>query len=275
MKSNLVRLLAVGSLVVGGNVMSVRSASAVQISLTPGDFLNIATYGALFTGEEFTIPLGPFAGTYNSDGAVITKVEYDDLSSGFSTDYKSPGTFARADINSTNISEILSSYTTSIGVAKVKSVDLANFAWFSPTTSGGPDLSFPVNNTFDVLPAFGNFIEIDDPALGDAETPDLAIRLLNITTTQSASLLNTDAEIGVGFTGNVEYLTFGPDGQESVLGTGSFSSTLPTNGTNSTEGTSVFSFTVKPVPESSPVSGLIGFGLVGSVFALRRKASLN
>lgn len=271
MKSNLVRLLAVGSLVVGGSVMAASPASAVQISLANGDFLNIATYGVKYTGEGFTIPSGPFSGTYNGNGAVVTKAEFD-TDSTLTNNFVTPGNFATADLTSTNISEILSSYTTGIGVAKVKSLDLLNTTWFQPTTA--PDFAFDptIINNFNVLPAFGDFVTID---IADAETPDLAIRLLSIKTTQETSLLTNVADVAVGFTGQVEFVTTASSGLETVLGTGSFKGTFPGNGTPTTIGGSTLSFTVTGIPESSPVSALVGFGLVGSAFALKRKARLN
>ncbi|AFZ47770.1 hypothetical protein Cyast_1814 [Cyanobacterium stanieri PCC 7202] len=276
MKNNLVKLYTAGALVTAVSVLAPLPANAIQLTLGGGDFINIATYGALFTGEEFEIDLGlPFDGIYNSDGALITKAEFDD-NSGFANNFIPPNGFARADINSTNISAILGNYTTNIGVARIRSVDLTNTDWFLPTTPTGPDVSFPATNTFDVLPAFGNFIEIDDPAIpGSSITPDLAIRLLSITTSQNNSLLTPGAQIGVGFSGIVEFITTGSDGQQVRLGTGSFSTTFPSSGSSEVEGSAIFSFVVDPdqvkVPEASPVSGLIGLGLLGSVLALKKK----
>lgn len=269
MKNNLVRFLTVSSLVAGSSFLVLAPANAVQISLEDKDSFDVTTYGALFTGEPFL----------SSGGEVITKVEFDD-DNGFVQNFipanLGAGSFAKADLtNAIDLEEIIATYTTNIGVAKVKSLDLLNPAHFVATTP--PDTDFSdggVQNNFDVLPAFGNFIEIDDPALSDAETPDLAVRLLTLSTTQSDPLTSTVANIGVGFTGDVEFLTFGPGGLEIVLGTGSFSTTFAGEGDNDADGTAVFSFeATSQVPESSSTGALLGLGLLGSAFAFKKKIS--
>ena len=225
----------------------------------------------MFTGAS-VIPPGE-VDPINEDGALITKVEFDDEAGAGTTNYIAPFGQARANLDSTNIPEMgPGSGYPSIGTVLVKSFDLTDTSIFTPQLPIDED--FPNSNTFAVSEAFGNFVEVDGRA--DAETPDLAIKLLNLTSSQSQSLLVNQAEIGVGFTGDVQFLTFGPDGQEMVLGTGSFSSTIPANGTNVVEGTGVLSFEVgEQIPESSTVSALIGFGLVGSAFALKRKVRSN
>ncbi|MGL6340753.1 MAG: hypothetical protein ACRC80_16630, partial [Waterburya sp.] len=125
-------------------------------------------------------------------------------------------------------------------------------------------------NTFNVLAGFGDFVTLDIPGDADAEDPDLVIRLKTIKTLQGSSLTNPSANNAVEFQGTVDFITFGPSGQEIIAGTGSFSSTLPTVGQ---PGTAVLSFTVDDVkaPEASTVSALIGFGLLGSLAMKKKK----
>ena len=270
MKNNLAKLLAVSSLVAGGSILAATPANAIRITLDDGDFININSYGALFEGEE--VDLTPFGGGIeNSDGAVITKVSFDDNNSGLIEDFIAPPGFARADLVSTNIEEF-SAYTTTIGVAQIRSLDLNDTSIFTPRPGASGDFDFGdggVSNTFD---AVGDvpFITLNDPAIGGDFDPDLTLLLRSFTTTQDSSLLQTQARIGVGFEGIVDFVT----SEGEVMGTGSFSTTIPANGVPSSQGTGVVSAEVEAVPESSTVGALIGFGLLGSALAFKKKSKV-
>lgn len=269
MKNNLGKFLAVGSLVAGGFIFAM-PANAIVFSLGIGDTFDIGTYGAKFTG----VPVGPF----NASGDVATKIEFDD-NPGIGRTWIAPFGTAKADLQGTSNATLLAavSATTNIGIVKVKSLDLTDVTKFTPSAVPDFNLAGGANNTFIVDSSLGDFIAIDVlPA--DTETPDVAIRLKKITTTQVGSLNTSNASISVGVTGDVEFITLGLSGFETLLGTGSFSGTFPTGAGGVASGTGVLSFVVTSaadVPESSPVSALIGFGLVGSAFALRRKAKLS
>jgi hypothetical protein len=260
MKNNLAKILAVGTLVIGGGLLATVPAQAVQIKLKDGDTFDINTYGAKYTGANL-----------GGNGLVITKAEFDNNPSPFANTFAAPGTFATADLINTNIPAIISNFPTGTGVAKIKSADFLNPAWFTPSLPVDVTFDPGVSNTFTVNPAFGNFIELD---IADAETPDLAVRLLTIKTTQASSLDNPNASIGVGFEGDVEFITFGPGGEEKVLGTGSFSSTIPTGGNPSANGTAVLSFEVEQkTPEPSALAGLVAVGLIATKLNGRKSAS--
>ena len=261
MKNNLAKLFAVSSIVAGGSLMAAMPANAVLIDLADGDFLNVTSYGARFTG------------TPGFEG-VINALEFDDDPT-LGIDFIPGGSFATADLTSTSIAPLIAADPTGEGVVKIKSLDFTAAIVSGAFTLLDPvdfDFDPEVSNRFSVDSSiFGNFVEVDSAI--DAETPDLAIELVEFTTFQSSSLLEDDAVIGVGLEGDVIFKTFSLDGEEITLGTGSFSTTFPANGTPEVLGTAVFSFeTEVQVPESSNVFALIGLGLLGSACALKKKA---
>ena len=275
MKNNLAKLFAVSSFIAGGSLMAAMPASALDITLGDGDFININTYGARFTGEpiDFTgTPFDPPLGLENADGAVITNVEFD-TDPTLVQDFVGNGGFATADVISTNVDELLG-IGDGTGIASIKSFDIIDQVLvsgnFTILTPGGPDLDFSdgvVSNVFGVDAGFGAFIEIDT----DGGAPDLQFFLTEFTTEQTDSLLNNDAEIGVGFEGEGFWVAANGD----LLGTASFSTTIPANGTPTVLGTGVVSTDVQvDIPEPSSLVSLIGLGLLGSAFALKKRSKV-
>ena len=269
MKSGFFKLLTVSSLVAGGTFINLAPANAVQIVLQNGDGLSVDLASVDFLSGFF----GPDVITgadFKNAPFVPWNTAADRAALGLDASYAAV-TVASGNIIG-GVTDFFSETTTR---TFVRDLDLTA-GNFIPT--GPIDTTFDpeVNNSFDVLPAFNPFVVLD---VADAETPDLAISLLSIDTTQTEPLSGiTSATDAISVRGLARFDTIGPGGVPlSVGGTMSFEGTIfNRNGTGSSASLS-FNVVdnVVDVPESSPISALVGFGLVGSAFALKRRVKIG
>jgi hypothetical protein len=264
MKNNLAKFLAVGSLVVGGTLLSHLPANAAAITLQDGDGFSLILGGVNYT---------PFIG--NPD--IISGADFLDAFFGPGPSVGgNPATIAVAPGNVIGgVTDFFSGPTTA---AYIKDVNLLG-GDFVVTTPGGPDLDFSdgeITNTFvTVGGAFNPFVTLD-AIPSDSFTPDLAINLLSFSSTQTSKLSDGFARDAISVLGEIEFVTFAPDGSILTrLGTGSFEGTIFSEDGTGSSGSLSFEVNDVNIPESSPVSALIGFGLVGSAFALKRKIRIG
>lgn len=303
MKSNLIKFLTVGSLVAGGVVVASSDAEAAAISLGTSPLNSslslsvvldaLATPITVDNNRNKVIDGGDFVGIPNT--SIITGINFKNNS--FTAPFlvpASPNTFAETLLSAVVNIPQLNPVTPSAHNIKIKSFDFNDITKFTLATPAftPADTAFDpyVINTFNVDSSFGAFVTAELLPT-DGAPNDLEI-FLNTITVEQRKLLDgaIDSSFSPIVSGSVTFKT----SSGSFLGTGSFAGTIPTglgtlspgldailgNGddfyTSSGSGSLTFTVTTPVVvPESSPVGALVSFGLVGSAFALRRKAKLS
>jgi hypothetical protein len=287
MKSNLGKFLAVGSLVVGGAALA---ASPAKAALVSGSTLQFNASLVFFdadpaAGNALTVL---FTENYNDFSSVALVGDYGEFDILGSSD----GSFAP--------------YVTGVDPTSLEVLSLA-FPSLVPTTilgfanvyigGPGPIASLPGSSlTPDVSPFTTPVLRLDDA--DDADTP------IEFFIDEVTSFFDNVPAGGPTFSytfaanGAFRDDSGAAQGSGTLNGTFEFGNSIIVDlGTGTTYGTgdacaaaaadpgdcvgaltSTFGATFvveESVPESSPVSALIGFGLVGSAFALKRKARLN
>jgi hypothetical protein len=275
MKNNLGKFLAIGSLVVGSGLVNLTPANAAAITLQNGDGFSVDLAEIIF-GAGLPPAIDP-------NGDIITNVDFVDSPFAVALFGNSPAPYATVAMATGNViggvTNFFNPLTTKVSVRDINFLDaFVPGSGITLTTPGGPDNDFSdgsIVNSFTFTSPFNPFV-IVDAVPGDVFTPDLAVNLLSFTSTQTSPLSSGPASDAVRVVdGKVEFVTFAPDGSIlETLGTGSFTGTIFSTDGSGSSGSLSFNVDVS-VPESSPVSALIGFGLVFSAFGLKRKVKLN
>lgn len=283
MKNNFAQILAASSLVAVSSILAVNPAQAA-VFLGIGDKLNI-------TGSVSNVPLGTSANqiTFNPTGDVFE--------SGFifggSTDIGEYGNFGVQD-NSSGVFALYANSGTVIADYQILSFDIQDAAFVTPTGNAATPSSIVTGPNFlanDLAPfyvgtapggatnIFGNntlaltagpFLTLE--AGLSSRNPDIEVFLTEITSFGTT----IDEGSGTATTKVAGKVTFFADNK--ALGVGSFSTDFVPAGPGIVNQPWSASFIVDElhvsVPESSPVSALIGLGLVSSAFAFRKKSKL-
>lgn len=281
MKNNLAKFLAVGSLLVGGSFLATNSARAALLSGSELQFnASLVFYDAdAGPGNQLT---ALFTNTYNDFSSVAligSYGEFDILGS-------SNGSFL----------PYVSAPNPTLEIASIQFPSLipnVNGGFNQYVGTGGAVASLSGSSLTPNVSPFSTPIL----RLTDASDPDTPIEFfIDEVTSFFDDVPSNESPFSYTFraTGFFRDAAGVATGRGRLNGTFAFGAPifvdLTTGSTQTCTGvsdtcvgalTSTFGATflvdepIVPVPESSPVSALIGFGLVGSAFALRRKVGLN
>jgi hypothetical protein len=288
MKNNLGKFLAIGSLVVGGVVTGAGSAGAVR--LAPGE-VQIDLDGAVFTWANYLdltttiFPSAPYTDTGAFDNSQLP-VFVDPDSGIFGASLPDGRTFLGTS------GEIVDLFTPKAFVpfdGPGGTQDFGNGQWYDVTA----DLGLPSPVEFLLFDTDGDGLVgslsgllPDSTAITNLDTNDFAYVYTAFKRTITGTE-DTGFDVRLDLKGYFYDQSGTYEDTESVLsffnGTISrdpfglpFYEDSPASGFDALSSADGLITTVEVgVPESSPVSALIGFGLVGSAFALKRKVKVG
>lgn len=266
MKNNLGKFLTVGSLVVGGLVVGTTSVQAGV--LTGLSNLQITS----------NVRFAPLV----NDGTQLTTFSFETSAAGNFAPNGSYGNFAINKTGTTGSFEIYEDSTQTISP-----VD-ANLHILSLTLPAPNTDPLPIDPNNIIPNATTNpFLKIRGPLSYTANgavfpNDDLDFFITSIDSIVPPEVFTPGTPSGetsafsVSFKGNfVTPVTGSPAGQV-VAANAIFNGTFVIDRNDPQQANFIGSFTIpKNVPESSPISALIGFGLVGSAFALKKKTELS